>query len=431
MPIIDGDARRKRWVPPPRPDWVERVNSEGRHLDLDAVVPLDENSLLSAARANTGLDDFGSGEWDGWYEPFQVLVKALNEESRLTLTGRLLTRTDMLLALEGRLRVEDTYKRHPEIDEEEITRPLFIVGQGRTGTSILQNLLAEDPGSETVRNWEVMHPCPPPEAATYRTDPRIEAADRTITMWNRVTPEIASMHDFTGWSATESIHLQVLSFRTPAWFDSLWGQVPGFARYMAGQDIADSYRYEKRVLKLLQWRNPRKHWVLKSPFALSHLPKVLEVYPDAGFIWTHRDPVRAVASVVSLIGTLNWIRSDHPLSGDTLEILTNPELAAGLMSQPIGWLEDGVIPRSSLCNVQYQDFVRDPMAVVGQIYDFFGIELTDEARSAMRRYMDEHPRTGRPSHDYDLGSSEEIQMERAAFKTYQEYFDVPSEVHGD
>src|SRR5581483_3953075 len=128
MPTIDGDARRRRWVPPPRPDWVERINSEGRHLDLEAVIPLDENSLLEAARANTGLDDLGSGEWEDWYEPFQVLVKSLNEESRLTLVGRLLTRTDLLLALEGRLRIEDTYKRHPEIDDEEITAPLFIVG---------------------------------------------------------------------------------------------------------------------------------------------------------------------------------------------------------------------------------------------------------------------------------------------------------------
>jgi hypothetical protein len=428
MPIVDGDARRKRWVPPARPEWVEKVNAEGRHLDLESVVPLDERSLLETAKRNTGLDDFGTGEWDNWHEPFTVLLESLRTESRLNLMGRLLTRTDVLAALEARLRIEDTYKRHPEIDEEQVTAPLFIVGQGRTGTSVLQHLLAEDPDSGTVRNWEAYFPCPPPEAATYRTDPRIARTDGIVTMWNRITPEIEAIHEFTGWAPTESIHPQTISFRSPAWSDSFWGQMPSFAGYIAGQDYAEAYRYEKRVLKLLQWRNPRKRWVLKSPFALSHLPKVLEVFPDAGFIWTHRDPIRAVASVISLIGTLHWIRTDHPLSGNTLEILTNSELAAGLMSQPIGWLEDGTIPRASLCNVQYRDFVRDPMGVVGQIYDWFGLELTPGADAAMRRYMDEHPRTGRPSHDYDLGSSEEIEMEREAFKTYQEYFDVPDEI---
>src|SRR5262249_23323695 len=136
-------------------------------------------------------------------------------------------------------------------------------------------------------------------------------------------------------------------------------------------DQAEPYRYEKRVLKLLQWKNPRRTWVMKSPFALSHLPKVLEVYPDCGFIWTHRDPVKALSSVVSLIGTLHWMRSDEPFIGDTLSQFTNPDLAAGMMSQPIKWLEEGELSKERLCNVQYPDLVGDTMGAVAQIYDFF------------------------------------------------------------
>src|SRR5919199_264923 len=113
--------RRQRWVPPPRPDWVARINAEGDGMDIKAIVPLDENSLLASARANTGLDDFGD---EAWHEPFQVLIKALDDEAELNLLGRIMTRADLLMFLEGRLRIEDTYRRHPEIDDEVITKPL-------------------------------------------------------------------------------------------------------------------------------------------------------------------------------------------------------------------------------------------------------------------------------------------------------------------
>jgi hypothetical protein len=99
-----------------------------------------------------------------------------------------------------------------------------------------------------------------------------------------------------------------------------------------------------------------------------------------------------------------------------------------MMSQPIKWLEEGALPRESLCNVHYKDFVSDPMAVIERIYEFFDLELTDEGRTAMQRYMDENPRSGRPAHEYDVGTAEEIEMEREAFAEYQGYFDVPNEI---
>lgn len=421
-----GSSRSEQWEPPPRPEWVRRLNEEGSYMDLPRVVPLDEDSLIGAAKANTGLDDFGE---KGWYEPFQVLIKALEEEAHLNLIGRLLTRTDLLMFLEGRLMIEDAYKKHPEIDEEEIVKPLVIVGQGRSGTTMLQNVMAEDPDSGTPRDWEVMFPCPPPEAATYETDERIEKADKLMTMWSRVTPEIESMHEFTGLAPTESIHVHCLGFRSPAWFDSIQGQCPSYSAYMMSEcDLADAYRYEKRVLKLLQWKNPRRTWVMKSPFTLTHLPVVLEVYPDAGFIWPHRDPIRALASMISLVGTLHWIRSDHPFSGDTLAQLTDAELSGGMLAQPIKWLEEGVLSPEQLCSIQYRDLVDDPLATIGSIYDHFGIEMTPHGRDAMADYKKANPRSARPAHEYDLGSEEQRAAEREAFKTYQDYFEVPSEL---
>jgi hypothetical protein len=267
---------------------------------------------------------------------------------------------------------------------------------------------------------------PPPEKATYDSDPRIQKAHDLITMWNRVAPEIQSMHQFEGHLPTENIHLHGLSFRT-IWFNLL-AQSPSYMQWVMTQDPAIAYQYEKRVLKLLQWRNPRERWVMKSPFSLNHIPWVLKVYPNAGFIWPHRDPVKAMSSGVSLMGTLTYMRSDHPFLGNTFEQMLNSEMTAGMVGQPIAWLQDGTLPEGRLCNVQYADFVKSPVDVIRAIYTQFGAELTDEAAGAMQRYMDEHPRSGRPAHDYDTGDEQLVTYERSAFHAYQQYFDVPNEL---
>ena len=417
--------RYDNWVPPPRPQWVERVNTEGSYLDIKSIVPLDEDSLIKTAVANTGLSEFGD---DHWYEPFKILIKGVEEESELNLFGRIMSRTDLLLYLEARLRIEDCYKRNPEIDAEEITSPLFIIGQGRSGTSVLQNMMSMDPDNGTILSWEAMMPCPPPEKATYRTDPRIEKADKILTQMNRVTPEICAMHEFRAQLPTENIHLHCLGFRSPGWFNSFVGQSPTYLNYIAQQDNTLIYQYEKRVLKLLQWKNRRKHWVLKNPVSILHLPDLLKVYPDAKFIWTHRDPVKALSSEINLIGTLNWVRSDHPFIGESLAQFTDASLVAGMLSQPIDWLESGALPLDQLCNIHYQEFVKSPMAVVEKIYGQFGIEMTGAGRVAMQKYMDDNPRSSRPTHQYDVGSSQLVNKERELFKRYQDYFSVPSEV---
>jgi Sulfotransferase family len=415
------ESRTQHWTPPTRPDWVQRINEEGSFMDIQGIVPLDERSLIDQATASTGLQDFGD---DNWREPFQVLVKALNDEAQLNLMGRLMTRSDLLLYLQARLRIEQAYNTHPEIEDQQIIKPLLIVGQARSGTSFLHNVLTKDPNNATPRAWEVLYP----EPSEQRTDTRVERAQQLITQQVRVVPEISAMHEYGATVPTESVHLHGLSFRSAAWFDAKLGQTPSYAAYMASQDPAEAYRYEKRLLKLLQWKNPRTTWVLKSPYTLNHLPSVLEVYPDIGVIWTHRDPVKAVASLVNLIGSLQWVRSDHPFQGHMLAVMTDASQAAKTMSRPIEWLESGRLPSDRLCHLQYGDLTGDAMAVVEQIYRSFDIALTDEGRTAMSDYLADSPRSSRPKHDYDLGSDELRSEERDLFEPYQTYFHVPNEV---
>jgi Sulfotransferase family len=414
---------RLEWQPPERPEWVRRINEEGYCMDIEQVVPLDEASLLNSAMEATGLSDFGA---DDWREPFRVFVKALNEEAQLNLMGRIWTRSEVLQLLEARLQIEDTYKRHPEIADEEITQPFIIVGQGRSGTTLLQNLLNSHPDNGAPLHWELVFPCPPPEAATYQSDPRIGRAHKLIDQWNRVTPTFATMHEFGGTVPMEDNVALAMNFMSPTWLDCM-GQVPSYDTYIFQQPVEPALRYLERVLKLLQWKNARRHWVLKDPMHLDRMPELLKVFPDACFIWPHRDPVRALASVVSVVGTIQWGRSDHPFSKISLAYMTDPNLAAGRFDAVIERLDSGAVPPEQIYNVLFEDLVADPVGEAARLYQHFGIDLTEEGRAAMDRFMREQPRDNRPPHRFSAGSDEAVAGVRAAFANYQRRFSVPSE----
>jgi hypothetical protein len=414
---------RIEWKPPERPDWVQRINEEGAVMNIRGIVPLDEASLLNAAVEETGLSDFGT---DDWREPFRIFIRALEDEADLNLIGRIRTRSEILQLLEARLRVEDEYKRHPEIADQEIVAPIIIIGQGRSGTSLLQNVLAAHPENGVLKHWEMVFPCPPPEAATYDTDPRIAKAHALIDQWNRVTPTFESMHEMGAEIPMEDCVILAMSFMSASWMD-IQGQVPSYDAWIFQQDLEPALRYHERVLKLLQWKNPRKRWVLKDPLHLDRLETILEVYPDACFVWTHRDPVRALASLVSIIGTLQWGRSDHPFKGVSLEYMTDPSLSAGRFNAVIDQLDAGVVPPDQIYHVLFNELVTDPVGTVEKMYRHFGLQLTEDGCAAMARYMADNPRDNRPPHKFGAGSPAAVARAREAFAPYQARFGIPSE----
>lgn len=421
---MSGELDRKtQWQPPARPDWVQRINEEGACMDISGVVPLDEDSLIAAATRAAGLTDFGD---DDWREPFAVMVRAMEEEADLNLIGRLRTRSEILQLLTARLQIEEEYKRHPEIEEEQIREPLFIIGQVRSGTSLLINVLGANPDNGVAKTWEVIFPSPPPEAATYLSDPRIERGHQLIDQWNRVTPTLLSMHEFAGDLPLECCQILGLSFRSSTWFDAL-GQVPSFQVYLAEQDLRPALLYHRRLLRLLQWRNPRRHWVLKDPMHLDRMAAILEVYPDARFIWPHRDPVRAMASTISLLGTVQWGRSDRPFQNGAFEYISDPEFSARRFEAAIDQIESGTVPRERVYHLSYSELVGDTMQALENMYLYFDMTLSLEGRAAMERYLADHPRSARPVHSIDAGSADLDDRERRAFKRYQQHFGIPNE----
>lgn len=414
------DGTGRMWTPPPRPQWLATFLDDTRSWDAHTVARLDPDELIETARRNTGLTDFGP---DDWREPYHILLRAIEKEAALHFFGRLWTRQEFLLFLETRLRIEATFQAHPEIDNEVIDQPVFVTGLPRSGTSILFELLAQDRQFLAPANWEFVFPCPPPEAATYRSDPRVPRAHDLITQMGRIAPTFNAMHELGAWIPNECGIAFRLTFRSQYLAATL--QVPSYATWLFAADQRPVYHYYRRLLKLLQWKNPRSHWLLKAPEHQSFMPTLFEAFPDARVIVTHRDPVQAQGSVTNLMGTLYWMRSDQPFDAEAFEQLLTPEGTAARLGQMIDWIESGAVPAAQLTHSRYADLVQAPIEALTRLYACAGFEFRAEARAAVERYLAAKPQGKFGVHRYAVDENDRT---RRLFARYQRYFDVPSEV---
>jgi hypothetical protein len=410
------------WSPQPRPHWVEELNAFGRQLGSPAsLVPLDAASLLATARNATGLDDFGD---DGWREGFGVLLQSLEAEADLNLVGRLMARNDIVRSLINRLEVRATRAAHPEIGDERVEGPILVVGTGRSGTSLLHELLAQDSRHRVARTWELLHPCPPPERASYETDARIAAADQEYTFWHLVAPEYLTMHENGGNVPNEDLLIDMLEFASDQFMGSY--PTPSYARWLARTDLAPVFRAHRRLLQLLQWRCRGDRWVLKSPSYLSKLPAFFAEYPDAYAVLTHRDPIKVLPSLVSIMATLQWMHSDA-VDADRI-VKSAVHGTAIVMDLVMGWRDDGTLPDDRVIDVRFDDLVADPWSTVRTVYDRTGSSLDPDNERRMRAYLDARPRDRHGRHDYDFTDTGlDLDETRARFAAYQARYNIPSE----
>ncbi len=421
----EADDRRNLWQMPPRPPWLAQVNALGATMDMRGVIPLDEHSLLDAARRNTGLDDFGDTEW---LPHFRRLLQAMEEEARLNFFGRVLTRSDLLVYLEGRLCVTEAYRRHPEIEQQQIVEPVFILGFGRSGTTILHETLSRDPQFRSVRMWEALWPWPAPEQASYETDPRIARAQARIDVVNAVSPEWASMHAQGG-----ALPVEDIEFTYSAFFSEVWGcgfQVGGYDRYFGAQDPAYHFWWHKRILKLLQWKYRLPHWLLKNPTHMPRIPQLLEAYPDAKIVFPHRDPVASADSVVNVEGTIFSWRTDHVYTGDEFAEWIDVDTRVRKWDDVIRWIDEGTLRPGQFANILYADFIRDPMPAIEALYRDLGLRGDPAAFAAMQAFLTQRNRgtLGKTSRYVKTASGDPRAVaERAKYRRYQEYFNVPDE----
>jgi Sulfotransferase family len=388
----------------------------------DVAFALSADELLDAARAETGLDDFGG-------DTFQVgldrVLAGLRDEAHLNEVGRLMAPEVLRGYLVNRLEVTEWHRRHPEMGQAPVVPPIVMIGMGRTGTTILHDLLGQDPAHRIPLTWEVDQPAPPPEAATFETDPRIAEAQARIDVLNQMHPEFQAMHPtgaqlgqecirYTGCEFASLIFLS--QFRMPGYFDWLTHEA----------DLAPTYRWHRRFLQLLQWHNLRERWVLKSGAHLWSLPALLAEYPDAWLIQTHRDPLRVIPSLSSLFATVRRTGSDD-VSIEAVAAEWAPPILEAL-DRAVDAREDGTIRPEQVIDVQYAEFVADPIATIASLYDRWGVELTPEAEGRMRSFLAGHAQDRHGVHRYSLADTglEEGELRERA-RRYTDYFDVAPE----
>jgi hypothetical protein len=399
---------------------VTRLNQMGRNLGgPELLVPLDEGSLLAAATAATGLDDFGPDEWR---RPFRLLLEDIEHESELTLTGRVLARFDILRSLVARLGMAEAERRQPEILDQPVVAPIIVTGLGRTGTSILHELLGQDPALRAPLGWELRYPAPPPDPATRGTDPRIEQAGADIDFWVDVVPEFLAMHESTSEGPDEDSAGLVHEFTTPVW--SALHRAPNYDAGILGSG-AQTARFHQRLLQHLQWRVPGQ-WVVKAPTHLSCLPELFAVYPDARVIHTHRDPLTVLASTADMVSTLRWQRSDRVDYDEFAQMIGFGYPI--LLDMVIEQRRSGAVPEDRFVDVRFADLMQDPIGTMSRTYEQLGTELSDEVADRMRRYLAARPRGrhGDRVYRFEHLGLDEAEM-RAKFAAYMARYGVPQE----
>jgi len=377
-----------------------------------AILTLEPASLLQSATERTGLTDWGD---DGFRERLEVLCRSLREEAGLSDVGVAVVFEQLVGNLVNRLRLEDLLRRHPEILDISVQAPIIICGLPRTGTTHLHNLIAADPAIRYLPYWESLEPFPAPGDTDEQ--PRRDRCAAGLDLVNASMPEFKRMHDMTVDHAHEEIQLLANDI-SGMLFETTY-RLPSFAAHYKAHDQGPSYAYLKRTLQALQWLRGGTRWLLKSPQHLEQFPALLQTFPDATFVLTHRDPVDVVLSVTTMIAYASRMASRRPDPAAIAQCWLGR--AQDLLG---GCLRDrDVLPPGQSIDIRFEDFMADEEGTVAAIYELAGQPLDDRARDAMTRFRVEHPRGrhgGVTYHPEDLGL--EIAAIAQTFTDYRRRF---------
>jgi hypothetical protein len=367
-------------------DFMEEAGSQ---------LVLEPDELIAAARAETGLEDFGAGDF---VERLGVLCDAMCREGGFNGAGIMQQHMFILGLLKNRLLIEDLVRRHPEILDEQIAAPIIICGLPRTGTTHLHNLMSADPALRSLPYWESLEPVLPahevPEPGV--ADPRLARTDMALSFLNTALPYFNRMHEMTVEHTHEEIQLLAVDFSTmlfetaapmPAWRDA----------YLS-RDQRPTYAYLHKVLQVLQWLRGGTRWVLKTPQHLEQFPALVETFPDATFVVTHRDPVSVTASMVTMIAYT------ARLTRDRVDVERMGHYWADRLERMLRRCaeERDALPADQTIDVHFDAFMADDLAMVARVYDLAGQPLDQRARAAMASFMVAHPRDRFGAVSYDL-----------------------------
>lgn len=372
-----------------------------------------DTGLLEKAREASGLDDFGE---QGFRDGLGRLLFAIEREGQLNTQGQARMEQQIIGLLTCRLEIERWYGEYPEIEDQEIVRPLIGLGLPRTGSTALSFLLAEDPQARSIRAWESTMPCPPPETATQSIDPRIEVLRSQMVQMDQLSPRFKTMLPQSVAAPSECQYYMAYDFKSQVF--QAFVKMPSYVNWLNYEaDLVPTYTYVKRVLKLLQWRCPPARWRLKNPAHMLFINALDKVFPDARYWMTHRDITRVIPSVVDLYCELSRPYSDT-IDIDWIREMNLDWTEAGL-HRVMQFRKDGNDQR--FFDIDFVEMQAEPIKVMERLYSFLGEELTPDARTRMVAWKAENA-ANRPVKDETDLTSLGINLEkvRKRFAFYRE-----------
>ena len=375
--------------------------------------------LIDAARKATGIADFDS---ESYREGLDVLVRDVNRQIGNYSQGGLARVTnDIGHYLRGRLKVSDYMRQNPELLTRPIERPVFVMGVPRTGTTLMSNLLAADPSRRSPLTWEIDDPVPPATSATLRSDPRALARLAQEKAMLEANPDMGKYYRGSAIYPNECVFFMAHDFKT-LMIESK-GVLPEYKEFIFSCDMTSAYQYHKKFLQLLQQDAPGV-WNVKKPSHALWLETILQVYPDARFVWTHRDPFTATGSLCSVISLSHmghmgkidnqWLGEDYPWQC--------AEHAGRIMDFRDKFGEDRVI------DVHYADLLNDPVGETKKLYAKLGDAWTVEAEAAIQGWVDDNPQDKFGRHEYKLAQyGLSVESLTPMFERYLSRYDVARE----
>ncbi|MCA9522746.1 MAG: sulfotransferase, partial [Myxococcales bacterium] len=317
-------------------------------------IRFDVETVLEHARRSAKLDDFGDARFR---EGLEVLVDSLERDARLSPFGRYVAKRQLVEVLVHRLTLTAYRASHPEVEEQRIEKPLFVLGLPRTGTTLLHELLAQDPAHRAPLSWELDDPCPPTAAPLDEAHPRVVKCERRFSGLRAMAPDFQAIHPIGALLPQECLVATAYAFASVRF--ELCFDVSTYQRWLTRQDMHFAYQTHREVLQHHQSRRTPKRWVLKSPGHLSTVDVIAETYPDAMMIQTHRDPQKVIPSVASLYANMRSIATEdlrlEKLGRDMLEVWST-------------YLEDGIRRRREtgdaggrIVDVHFHELVADPV----------------------------------------------------------------------
>jgi hypothetical protein len=314
--------------------------------------------------------------------------------------------------LSRRLYIQDNFRAHPGIEDIEIKSPLFITGLPRTGTTVMHNLASLDPAWRVLLYWELLYPYTREDMPNFEAH-AIHLAGQGLKGLYAMKPEFIYRHETRATGPEECFNLIRISFYSIAWANEWY--LANYLQWFLQQDMTDSYRYYKKLLKLLLWRKPADHLLLKCPAHLFNVDAIFKVFPDARVIWMHRDPCRSIASGLSLLSVFHDIGD-----GPDEFIESYMEYFKQSLQKTMALEKSG---KHQLKSVSYKKLMEDPVGVIGDIYREFGYTWDSGKAANISKWLGENPQHKHGAHKYNLEKYGFSQADiRARFPDYYDEY---------